>query len=791
MSEELSQNFNFNSNTEFYLMPLRDIVIYPNMIIPLFVGRSFSIRAIEEAFKRDKIMFFVLQKDRYNEEPSKKEDYYEIGTIVKLLRVVPLEDSRLKILVQGISKGKVLDVIKKEDYYTALVSPIEDKEILIDSLDLNDKAYVNSIKDIVEKLIALGKQIIPDLISIIRETEELNKFLDLVASILDIKPAQAQELLETIDPKEKLKKIYNLLVYELGLLEIQNKIKQEARQKMEKEQRDYFLRQQMKAIQEELGEEDDKKSEIEEYIKKLEELKLSEEIKKDIEKQIKRLQKLYSDSAEAGVLRTWLDWVIELPWNVKTKDRFDVEKAKKILDKDHYDLEEIKERIIEYLSVRKLTRGKNKKSPIICFIGPPGVGKTSLGQSIAKATNRKFIRISLGGVRDEAEIRGHRRTYVGAMPGRIIQAIKQAGVKNPVIMLDEIDKLAISFQGDPAAALLEVLDPEQNKNFVDHYIGHPFDLSEIIFIATGNRSDTIPPPLLDRMEIINLSGYSEEEKLQIAKSYILPNVIKEHGFKEKEINISDEALLTIIREYTREAGVRNLQKMLSSILRKFAVLKLKKNKKIFSLKSKEEVRKLLGPPKILREKEEKALIGVATGLAWTEVGGEIMYIEATKSKGKGALMLTGSLGDVMKESAQAALSFIKSNSEKYNINPEIFQEVDIHIHVPAGAVPKDGPSAGVAISVALLSLFTSKPVRMDIAMTGEISLRGRVLPVGGLKEKILAAKREEIYEIILPLKNKDEVLKELPNNVQKQLKLHFVSYLDEAFDIVFKDDIKR
>lgn len=791
MSEELSQNFNFNSNTEFYLMPLRDIVIYPNMIIPLFVGRSFSIRAIEEAFKRDKIMFFVLQKDRYNEEPSKKEDYYEIGTIVKLLRVVPLEDSRLKILVQGISKGKVLDVIKKEDYYTALVSPIEDKEILIDSLDLNDKAYVNSIKDIVEKLIALGKQIIPDLISIIRETEELNKFLDLVASILDIKPAQAQELLETIDPKEKLKKIYNLLVYELGLLEIQNKIKQEARQKMEKEQRDYFLRQQMKAIQEELGEEDDKKSEIEEYIKKLEELKLSEEIKKDIEKQIKRLQKLYSDSAEAGVLRTWLDWVIELPWNVKTKDRFDVEKAKKILDKDHYDLGEIKERIIEYLSVRKLTRGKNKKSPIICFIGPPGVGKTSLGQSIAKATNRKFIRISLGGVRDEAEIRGHRRTYVGAMPGRIIQAIKQAGVKNPVIMLDEIDKLAISFQGDPAAALLEVLDPEQNKNFVDHYIGHPFDLSEIIFIATGNRSDTIPPPLLDRMEIINLSGYSEEEKLQIAKSYILPNVIKEHGFKEKEINISDEALLTIIREYTREAGVRNLQKMLSSILRKFAVLKLKKNKKIFSLKSKEEVRKLLGPPKILREKEEKALIGVATGLAWTEVGGEIMYIEATKSKGKGALMLTGSLGDVMKESAQAALSFIKSNSEKYNINPEIFQEVDIHIHVPAGAVPKDGPSAGVAISVALLSLFTSKPVRMDIAMTGEISLRGRVLPVGGLKEKILAAKREEIYEIILPLKNKDEVLKELPNNVQKQLKLHFVSYLDEAFDIVFKDDIKR
>jgi ATP-dependent protease La len=498
---------------------------------------------------------------------------------------------------------------------------------------------------------------------------------------------------------------------------------------------------------------------------------------------------MYPESAESTVIRTWLDWIFELPWNKKTRDIFDIEKAQKLLDKDHYDLEKIKERIIEYLSVRKLTKGKGSKSTILCFIGPPGVGKTSLGQSIAKATGRKFVRISLGGIRDEAEIRGHRRTYVGAMPGRIIQAIKQAGVKNPLIMLDEIDKLSVSFQGDPAAALLEVLDPEQNKSFMDLYIGHPFDLSEVLFVATGNRVDTIPQPLLDRMEVLYLSGYSEEEKLHIAKNHLLPAIIKDHGFKESEVNIEDEAILEVIRSYTREAGVRNLKQKLASLLRKLAVKKLKGQKPPFVI-NKAAVKELLGVPRIIREKEElEQAIGLVTGLAWTEVGGEIMYIEVTKLKGKGALILTGSLGDVMKESAQAAFSYIKSKADQYGIDSSLFSKYDVHIHVPEGAVPKDGPSAGIAIATGILSIFTEKPVRLDVAMTGEVTLRGRVLPIGGVKEKILAAKRAGIYEVILPSKNKVEVMEDLPDYVKEKMQFHFVDHLDEVFKIVFKNNI--
>ena len=542
----------------------------------------------------------------------------------------------------------------------------------------------------------------------------------------------------------------------------------------------------MKAIQEELGEGDERRAEAEEYRKKLQELNLEESTRKEIEKQIKRLERLHPDSAEAGVLRTWLDWVLELPWNKKTEDNYDLQRAREILDRDHYDLDKVKERIIEYLAVRKLTNGKEGTAQILAFVGPPGVGKTSLGKSIAEALGRKFVRIALGGVRDEAEIRGHRRTYVGAMPGRIIQAIKQAGTKNPLIMLDEIDKLAISFQGDPAAALLEVLDPEQNKNFTDLYIGLPFDLSEVIFICTGNRTDTIPTPLLDRMEVIQLSGYSEEEKLFIAQKHLIPKLVPLHGLKQEEVIFEDEAILEIIRGYTREAGVRNLQRQISAVLRKIAVKKLKGEEGPFRIK-KEDVRKLLGVPRYKPEREKDPLVGIVTGLAWTEVGGEIMFVEATKMKGKGGLILTGSLGDVMKESAQAALSYVRSNAEEYGIDPDIFANVDVHVHVPEGAVPKDGPSAGVAIATALASLFTDTPVRMDVAMTGEITLRGRVLPVGGLKEKILAAKRAGIYEVILPEKNKEEVLEDLPDYVREKMKLHFVNHLDEVFKLALTD----
>jgi Lon-A peptidase. Serine peptidase. MEROPS family S16 len=632
-----------------------------------------------------------------------------------------------------------------------------------------------------DRAVALGKQVIPDLLMVIRELEDPGKLADLVASISDIKSHEAQKVLESLDPIERLKLVYQYLSNEVGMLEVQTRIRNTARERIEKEQREYFLRQQLKAIQEELGELDEKKEEIENYRKKLAQLKLSKEVREEIEKQIKRLERMHPESAEAGVIRTWLDWVLELPWNKKTKDRYNLERVKEILDRDHYNLEKVKERIIEYLAVKKLTKGKSTAVQILCFVGPPGVGKTSLGKSIAEALGKKFVRISLGGIRDEAEIRGHRRTYVGALPGRIIQAVKQAGTKNPLIVLDEVDKISVSFQGDPAAALLEVLDPEQNKTFTDLYIGLPFDLSEVFFICTANRVDTIPRPLLDRMEVIYLSGYSEEEKVFIAKNHLLPKLLPLHGFKEGEVIFQEEALLEVIRGYTRESGVRNLQRQLGTILRKLALRKLRGEKPPFEVKA-QDVKGFLGVPKRYTDREETPMVGLAIGLAWTEVGGEIMLIEATRFKGKGNLILTGSLGDVMKESAQAAMSYIKSKAEDYGIDPEEFSNWDVHIHVPEGAVPKDGPSAGITIATALLSLFTDVPVRSDIAMTGEVTLRGRVLPVGGLKEKILAAKRAGIYEVILPEKNKDEVLEDLPAYVRDKMTFHFVKDLDQVFE---------
>ena len=764
-------------------MPLRDVVVFPAMVIPLFVGREFSIKAVESALRGNKLIFLVLQKERDKEEPS-SEDLYSVGTIAHVLRSTPIEENRLKILVQGLKRARLKEYKKVKDHYTAVVEVIEETELAPEQLTSEVKAYIKSLKEQLDNAVSLGKQVIPDLIMLIKELEDPGKLADLTASILEIKSQEAQKVLETIDPTERLKLVYQYLQSEVALLEVQSKIRGIARERIEKEQKEYFLRQQLKAILEELGEGDERKTEIEEYKKKLAKLRLAKEVREEIEKQIRRLEKLHPDSAEAGVLRTWLEWVLDLPWNKKTKDRYDLEKARHILDRDHYNLEKVKERIIEYLAVKKLTKGKSHAVQILCFVGPPGVGKTSLGRSIAESLGRKFVRISLGGIRDEAEIRGHRRTYVGALPGRIIQAIRQAQTKNPLIVLDEIDKISISFQGDPSAALLEVLDPEQNKNFVDLYIGLPFDLSDVFFICTANRVDTIPRPLLDRMEVIFLSGYSEEEKVFIAKNHLLPKLLPEHGFKRDEVILSDEAILEVIRGYTRESGVRSLQRQLSSILRKLALRRLKGENPPFRVEA-SEIKSFLGVSKRYTISEEKPMVGVAVGLAWTEVGGEIMFIEATKFKGKGSLILTGSLGDIMKESAQAALSYIKSKAEDYHIDPELFSSNDVHIHVPEGAVPKDGPSAGITIAVALFSLFTGKAVRTNIAMTGEITLRGRVLPVGGLKEKILAAKRAGIYEVILPAKNKDEVLEDLPEYVRDKMTLYFVEYLDEVFELVF------
>jgi ATP-dependent Lon protease len=761
-------------------MPLRDLVVFPAMVVPLFVGREFSVKAIESALKRDRLILLVLQKEKNVEEPD-KEGIYSMGVIAHIIRATPLEEGKLKILVQGIKRAHIKDYYKKEEHYWALVKAIDEKEINPEELSREDRAYISAVKELLDRAVALGKQVIPDLLMVIRELEDPGKLADLTTSVSDIKSHEAQKVLESLDPIERLKLVYQYLSNEVGLLEVQTKIRNTARERIEKEQREYFLRQQLKAIQEELGELDEKKEEIENYRKKLAQLKLSKEVREEIEKQIKRLEKMHPESAEAGVIRTWLDWVLELPWNKKTKDRYNLERVKEILDRDHYNLEKVKERIIEYLAVKKLTKGKSTAVQILCFVGPPGVGKTSLGKSIAEALGKKFVRISLGGIRDEAEIRGHRRTYVGALPGRIIQAIKQAGTKNPLIVLDEVDKISISFQGDPAAALLEVLDPEQNQNFTDLYIGLPFDLSEVFFICTANRVDTIPRPLLDRMEVIYLSGYSEEEKVFIAKNHLLPKLLPLHGFKEGEVIFQEEALLEVIRGYTRESGVRNLQRQLGTILRKLALRKLRGEKPPFEVKA-QDVKGFLGVPKRFTDKEDTPMVGLAIGLAWTEVGGEIMLIEATRFKGKGNLILTGSLGDVMKESAQAAMSYIKSKAEDYGINPEEFSNWDVHIHVPEGAVPKDGPSAGITIATALLSLFTDIPVRSDIAMTGEVTLRGRVLPVGGLKEKILAAKRAGIYEVILPEKNKDEVLEDLPAYVRDKMTFHFVKDLDQVFE---------
>ncbi|MBI5102309.1 MAG: endopeptidase La [Nitrospirae bacterium] len=762
------------------ILPVRDIVVFPYMIIPLFVGRDISIKAIESALAGDRMILMLTQKDLGLENPA-VEDLYRVGTVGMIMRMLKLPDGRVKILVQGLAKARVTKFLEGEAFFSAAIEKIED--VKIDKLSIEDEALIRTLKEQLDKAVSFGKTVLPDIMVVIENLEDPGRLADLVASNIGIKAEQAQEILELVNPVQRLKRVGEILSHEIELLIVQQKIQSDARGEIDKTQREYFLREQLKAIQKELGDIDERSEEAREFRKKIEDAKMPEKVAKEAEKQLKRLEKMHPDSAESATIRTYLDWLVELPWSKSTKDNLDIKKAKKVLNDDHYDLEKVKERILEYLSVRKIK--EKMKGPILCFIGPPGVGKTSLGRSIARSLGREFVRMSLGGVRDEAEIRGHRRTYVGALPGRIIQGIKQAGTNNPVFMLDEIDKIGTDFRGDPSSALLEVLDPEQNFSFADHYLAVPFDLTNVMFITTGNLADPIPGPLRDRMELIYLSGYTSEEKLGIAKKYLLPKQLEEHGLTETILDLTDAALLLLISQYTREAGVRNLEREIANLCRKVAKRLAEGKQKKFKIVA-GNLKSFLGVPKYQREEEMRYdEIGVATGLAWTEAGGDIIYIEATTMMGKGSLTLTGQLGDVMKESAQAALSYIRSRAESLGIKEDVFSKTDIHVHVPAGATPKDGPSAGITIATALASVLTGKPVSRNIAMTGEVTLRGRVLPIGGLKEKTLAAKRMGIKKIVIPARNKKD-LEDIPKYIKQDMEFVFASDMDQVLKIALK-----
>ncbi|TAJ30984.1 MAG: endopeptidase La [Nitrospirae bacterium] len=756
------------------LLPVRDIVVFPYMVLPLFVGREMSIKAIEAALAGNRMIFLATQKVLDVENP-KPEDIHDVGTIGIIMRMLKLPDERIKILVQGLSKGTVRKYIQTDPYYSVRIAKVIEAKPATASLEA--EAVMRTVKEQLEKIVSLGKVLMPDVMVVIENLEDPGRLADMAASNLGLKVEVTQDVLEIEDPIARLRKVSDILSKEIEVLSMQQKIQAQAKGEMDKTQREYFLREQLKAIQKELGELDERAEEVAEFRKRIKDAKMPEKVLKECEKQLKRLEKMHPDTAESATVRTYLEWMVELPWSKKSKDNLDIKAAAKVLDEDHYDLEKVKERILEYLAVRKL---KDKmKGPILCFVGPPGVGKTSLGKSIARALGREFVRVSLGGVRDEAEIRGHRRTYVGALPGRIIQGIKQAGTSNPVFMMDEVDKVGMDFRGDPSAALLEVLDPEQNNAFTDHYLGVPFDLSEVMFITTANLMDPILSALRDRMEIIGIPGYTEEEKLGIAKKYLIPRQLKEHGITEAHIQIDEPALRQIVSHYTREAGVRNLEREIANVMRKVAKKVAEGKIRCYSITT-ANLHKFLGVPKFIPEAEqEKDEVGVCTGLAWTEAGGDVLYIEATSMKGKGLLTLTGHLGDVMKESAQAALSYVRSRETLLGIDPDLFAKTDIHIHVPAGAIPKDGPSAGITMATALASLLANVPVRRDVAMTGEITLRGRVLPIGGLKEKILAAKRAKLSTVILPKRNEKD-LEEIPKHLLRGIRLIFAETMDDV-----------
>ena len=765
------------------LLSVRDVVIFNDMLLPLFVGRKKSVRAVEEAVSKDGILLIVTQKDPGVENP-KPDQIFSVGTVSRILRILKLPDGSIKALVQGIAKARIVKYVLKRSLYRVKIENIVEPPIKKTSLKI--EALMRNIREQSEKILALRGEMTSDVSAVLESIENPGKLADLVASNLRLKIDESQMLLELIDPVKRLRKVNDLLTREVELSSMQAKIQSDVRDEISKNQRDYFLREQVRAIHRELGESDDKVQEIKDYQKKIKSAKMSKEANKEALRQLKRLEQMHPDSAESSVVRTYLDWMVDMPWSKTTKDVIDIKQAKKVLDKDHFALDKIKDRILEYLSVRKLN--PKMKGPILCFVGPPGVGKTSLGQAIARAMKRKFIRISLGGIRDEAEIRGHRRTYIGALPGRILQGLKQCGTNNPVFMMDEIDKLGSDFRGDPSSALLEALDPEQNLAFSDHYLNLSFDLSKVMFILTANLTDTIPSALLDRMEVITLPGYTEEEKKTIAQRHLIPRQIKENGLRARNMSISPGALHQIIKEYTYEAGLRNLEREIGALFRKVARKIAEGNKGHFRI-TKNNLQQYLGVAKYYPEMDqEKSQVGLSTGLAWTQTGGDVLYVEASLIGGKGELLITGQIGDVMQESARAALSYARANLSLLGVKKNVFENKDVHIHVPAGAIPKDGPSAGIAIATALISVLLNKPVNKDVAMTGEITLRGRVLPIGGLKEKALGALRGGIRTIIIPEKNKKDLV-EIPSHIKRKIKFIPVKNMDRVLSLAIEGNV--
>ncbi len=755
---------------------LRDIVVFPYMIVPLFVGREKSKAAIDASLSSHRMILLLTQREMETEDP-KREEVYDAGTVALIMRMLKLPDGRIRILAQGLSRARIESFEEENGHMAAQVSVVTEPEM--PERTLESEALVRNVRTGLEKATSLGKTIAPEVLIIAANVEEPGRLADLTAANLELKVPEAQGILEIVDPVARLKRVYELLAKELELLDVQSRISTEAKGEMDKMQRQYFLRQQMKAIQKELGEGNELQEEIKGFQDKLKGLKVSGEVREELEKNISRLSQMHPESAETTVVRNYLDWMFALPWSKSTVDNLDLKKAKRILDEDHYGLDKVKERILEYLAVRSLS--KTIKGPILCFVGPPGVGKTSLGRSIARALGREFLRISLGGVRDEAEIRGHRRTYVGALPGRIIQGLRRAGSNNPVFMMDEVDKIGADFRGDPSSALLEVLDPEQNNTFRDHYLAVPFDLSKVMFITTANLLDPIQPAFRDRMEIIHLPGYTEEEKLQIAIQHLVPKQIKENALTPRLITFTGGAIKKAISVYTREAGVRNLEREIASVCRKTARRVAEGRRKLHKVTS-QNLEKLLGPPRIFKDQvQKKDQVGVTTGVAWTETGGEVLFVEATKMKGKGGLTLTGSLGEVMKESAHAALSYARAHAAELGIDSRIFAANDFHIHIPEGAIPKDGPSAGITMATALISVCTNTKVRWDTAMTGEITLRGHVLPIGGIKEKVLAAQRAGIPRMILPAANRKDLV-DIPKVCKREMEFLFVEGIHQVLE---------
>jgi ATP-dependent Lon protease len=766
---------------ELPMIPLRGLTVFPNMVLHFDIGREKSIKALEEAMMMDQMIFLSSQMEVEVDLPTGS-DFYKVGTVSKIKQMLKLPGDAIRVLVEGVDRGKIVKIIEETPFFRVEIEEYVDEDKM--EVTKECEALMRTVINAFEEYISASNKISPEVLITVSSIEEPGRLADAAASHMLLKTSQKQEILEALNPKERLEVLYQILLKEIEILEIENEIDKKVRNRLNKTQKDYYLKEQMKAIQDELGEGPGYDDDIEELYQKLEKAKVPKNIREKVEKEIKRLRMMAPGSAEGNVIRSYATWLLDLPWNKQTKDSIDIKKAKKILDEDHYGLKDVKERILEYLAIRKLV--KSMKGPIICLVGPPGVGKTSIAKSIARSLNRKFVRMSLGGVRDEAEIRGHRRTYIGAIPGRIISAIKDAGSKNPVFLFDEIDKISSDFRGDPASALLEVLDPEQNKGFTDNYLEVPFDLSKVMFITTANSLMDVPRPLIDRMEIIEVSGYTEPEKTKIAVRYLLPKQLKEHGLKPENLSMSDSTIKDIVDYYTRESGVRELERQIAKICRKAAVKIVEE--KIDTVRiTKSNLDKYLGTKKyrydVLNKKSE---LGLATGLAWTAVGGVTLTIEATLMSGKGEIILTGQLGDVMKESAQAGISYIRSKAEELGIDKDFHKKMDVHIHIPEGAIPKDGPSAGITMATAVISALTGKPINREVAMTGEITLRGRVLPIGGLKEKSLAAARAGITKILIPKENEKD-LDDIPAIIKRKVKFVPVESMDEVLEHALMD----